>query len=41
MNYNINGIIKFQRMYKFMKNEFKIYNFKILELSELLYLMNE
>ena len=41
MNYNINGIIKFQRMYKFMKNEFKMYNFKILELSELLYLMHD
>ena len=41
MNYNINGIIKFQRMYKFMKNEFKIYNYKIIELSEILYEMND
>ena len=39
MNYNINGIIKFQRMYKFMKNEFEIYNYKIVELCEVLHEM--
>ena len=39
MNYNINGIIKFQRMYKFMKNEMDIYNLKIVEMCELLYSM--
>lgn len=41
MNYNINGIIKFQRMFKFMKNEFELYNIKKNELSEKLYSMNE
>ncbi len=39
MNYNINGIIKFQRMYKFMKNEFENYNYKIVELSEVFHEM--
>jgi hypothetical protein len=41
MNYNINGIIKFQRLYKFMKNEFEIYNYKITEIGELIYSMND
>jgi ATP-dependent Lon protease len=41
MNYNINGIIKFQRMFKFMKNEFELYNIKRNELSEKVYSMNE
>lgn len=41
MNYNINGIIKFQRLFRFMKNEFELYNYKIDELCELIYSMND
>ena len=39
MNKNINGIIKFQKMYRFMKQEFESYNIKINETRLVLYSM--
>ena len=39
MNYDIKGIVKFQRLFKFMKQEFKLYNKNIEELGNKLHSM--